>query len=143
MRDLRRFYGNKRTEPDFEDLRDIFIRLFNCTPDTIYILDGLDALNETQIKSLLNLFRLLFCCSEAPRGSRILLLSREYIPGADIAKSMPGIRQISTSSNVMRDIEVYIETTIADKTMYKRKLTDDPLLLQQVKRILATESSGM
>jgi hypothetical protein len=55
---------------------------------------------------------------------------------------MPGTCQISTSTNVMRDIQIYIETSVDDKAMC-RKLTDDRSLLDDIKRVLLTESSGM
>jgi hypothetical protein len=55
---------------------------------------------------------------------------------------MPGIRQISTSANVMQDIETYIGSSITDKTMC-RKLTDDPLLIEEIRQGLLAESSGM
>jgi len=42
----------------------------------------------------------------------------------------------------MGDIQRYIETSIIDKTM-SRKLTDDRHLLEDIKRVLLTESSGM
>lgn len=143
IRAIKRFFGHKRTEPDFGDLEYIFGRLFHYVPDTIYVLDGLDALDQAYCKSLLTLFRSLFCGSQSPQESRILFLSRERLPGyVDMATFMPGIRQISTSSDVMKDIKTYIETNIADKTMY-RKPTDDPLLLEEIKQVLLTESSGM
>lgn len=86
--------------PDFEDLEDIFIRLFDYVPDTIYILDGLDILDKKHGKPLLKLIQSLFCGSSI--RLRIMLLSRGQIPGyVDMTTFMPGIHQISTSSNVM------------------------------------------
>lgn len=55
---------------------------------------------------------------------------------------MPDSCQISTSLNVMADIEVYIETSVADKMLFK-KLTDNAQLLDDVKRSLLMGSSGM
>ncbi|KAH8797864.1 hypothetical protein F5884DRAFT_864219 [Xylogone sp. PMI_703] len=143
IREIRRFFGPKRIEPDFEDLKDIFISLFHYIPDTIYILDGLDALDREHGEGLLRVFQSLFCNSRSTQGSRILLLSRDQIPGyIDVAIAMPGICQISTLSNVLRDIETYIETSIVDKSLFHR-LTDDPQLLEEIKRVLLIESSGM
>jgi hypothetical protein len=143
IRKVRRFFGHDRTAPDFEDLKDIFILLFYYVPNTIYVLDGFDALNQEHIKGLLTFIRPLFCDPKPPQGSRILLLSREQIPGyINITTFMPGTCQISTSVNVMRDIQIYIETSVDDKTMC-RKLTDDRSLLDDIKRVLLTESSGM
>jgi hypothetical protein len=140
---VKNFFGHNRTEPDFDDLKDIFIRLFYYVPNTIYILDGFDALDQEHSKSILICFRSLFSSSKSPQGSQLLLLSREQIPGyVDIATFIPEIRQISTSPGVRQDIETYIEMSIIDKTMY-RKLTEDALLLQEIKQKLLKESSGM
>ncbi|KAL2832103.1 hypothetical protein BDW59DRAFT_181441 [Aspergillus cavernicola] len=140
---IRKFYGPKQTQPDLTDLKHIFIPLFNNMPDTVYIIDGLDVLDQKHSKSLLEFIRSLFCSARPPDGSRVLLFSREHVPGyINIATAMPGIRQISTSTNVMRDIEVYIDASITDKTLY-RKLTDNAVLLGEVKQKLLSKSSGM
>ncbi|KAE8406637.1 hypothetical protein BDV37DRAFT_280595 [Aspergillus pseudonomiae] len=141
--EIRKFFGPKPIQPDFEDLKYIFNRLFHSVPDAVYIIDGLDVLSQNHGKALLGLIQSLFCFSRPPQGSRILLLSRDHVPGyINIATFMPGIRQISTSGNIMEDIEAYIEASIIDKTMC-RKLTDDTVLVEDIKRTLLTESSGM
>lgn len=143
VRDVRKFFGHNRTEPDFDDLKDIFIRLFYCIPNVLFVLDGLDVLEKQQVKNLLEVFRSIFCGPKSCHGSQILLVSREQIPGyIDIATSMPGIRQISIHSNILPDIDVYIKTGIVEKSK-DRKLTDDPVLLREIRRILLEKSSGM
>lgn len=141
--EIRKFFGPKQIQPDFEDLKDIFIQLFPYVSDTIYIIDGFDVLDQKHSNSLLGLIRSLFCSSSSSKGSRILLFSRDQVPGyINVATFMPGIRHISTSANVMQDIKAYIETSIADKTMY-RKLTDNTVLVEDIKRTLLCDSSGM
>ena len=106
-------------------------------------MDGVDALDREHAKSLLELFRSLIHNSGPQQGSRILLLSRDQVPGyINITTFMPGIRHISTSANVMQDIGTYVESSITDKTMC-RTLTDDHLLIEEIKQRLLTESSGM
>lgn len=140
---LNRFFGKDRVYPDFDDLKGVFFQLFQLVPDTVYIIDGLDALNPSQSKDLFEFFRSLFCSSGSPPESRILVFSREQLPGyTGIPLFMAGIRQISTTSNVMPDLQAYIDTSITDKLM-TRKLTDDLALLDEVKRVLLEESSGM
>jgi hypothetical protein len=140
---LKRFFGNDRVVPDFEDLKDLFMQIFYNVPDTIYVVDGIDALDRENSKRLLKLIQSIFCGLRSLEGSRIILLSREHIEGyINIATFMPGIRQISTSVNIMGDIQNYIETSIIDKTMY-RQLTDDRLLLENMKSTLLAESAGM
>lgn len=142
-REIRKFFGHKRVKPDLDDLRDIFTHFFPHVSGIIYVVDGVDALDQEHAKSLLEFFRSLFLDSRAQQGSRILLLSRDQVPGyININTFMPGIRQISTSANVMQDIQTYIESSITDKTM-RRKLTDDPLLIEEIQRRLLAESSGM
>ncbi|KAJ5432564.1 ankyrin repeat-containing protein [Penicillium daleae] len=140
---LNHFFGKKRVVPDFDDLKEIFIQLFHIIPDTVYIIDGLDALSPEQSKDLFGLFRSLFCGSGSPPESRMLVFSREQLPGyTGIPLFMAGVRQISTTSNVMPDLHTYIDTSVTDKLM-SRRLTDDLALLDEVKRVLLEESSGM
>ncbi|KAF7166132.1 hypothetical protein CNMCM5623_010009 [Aspergillus felis] len=141
---LHRYFGREREVPDIEDLQDILSQLFYVVPNTTYIVDGLDALNRTDAKHLLSCLRSLLCKSSQPlMGSQILFFSRDHLAGnMDIAMFMPGIRRISTSENVIHDIRVYIEESIADKMVYKR-LTEDNTLLSEMKHILLKESSGM
>jgi hypothetical protein len=142
-REIRKSFGHNRVKSDFDDLKNIFTRLFHNFSDTIYVLDGVDALVREHARSLLGVFRTLFVDSKAQQGSRILLLSRDQVPGyININTFMPGIRQISTSANIMQDIETYIKASITDKIMC-RKLTDDPSLLNEIRQRLLAESSGM
>ncbi|PGH29263.1 hypothetical protein GX50_07978 [[Emmonsia] crescens] len=143
VQDIHKFFKHKRTIPDFEDLEDIFFRLFRYVPNTAYVIDGFDALGKEDCGSLLKLIRHLFASSSNHTGSKCMLLSREQIPGlTDITTLIPEIHHISTFSNVMQDIQTYIETTITDKTM-SRKLTTNPSLLDEIKSVLLQESSGM
>ncbi|KAJ5663805.1 hypothetical protein N7507_004536 [Penicillium longicatenatum] len=142
-RDIKKFFGHKRVKADLEDLKHIFTRLLHHDSDTVYVLDGVDALDRKHAKSLLEFFRPLFIDSGPQQRPRILLLSRDQVQGyINIKTFMPGIRQISTSANVMQDIETYIQSSITDKNMY-RQLTDDPLLIKEIPRRLLAESSGM
>ncbi|KAJ5777337.1 hypothetical protein N7520_000583 [Penicillium odoratum] len=142
-REIRKYFGDKRVKPDLDDLKDIFTLLFPYASDTIYVVDGIDALDRKQAKSLLSVFRSLFFDSRSQQGSRILVLSRDQVPGyINIDTFMPGIYRISTSGNVMQDIETYTESSIADKTMC-RKITDDSLLSEEIPRRLLIESSEM
>ncbi|RDW76415.1 uncharacterized protein DSM5745_06407 [Aspergillus mulundensis] len=133
------FFGPDRTEPDFEDLADIFLKIAQPIEAAIYILDGLDSLTEHDIKRLLKLFRSLR--DHGRSSARFLLFSRRYLPGnVDITTAMPGVRQISTSRNVAHDIRTYIDESIDEKRMYKR-LTDSAEVLCDIKSKLQAESS--
>lgn len=143
LKSITKYFGQKSMEPDFEDLKEIFIRLFHYVPNTTYILDGLDALHPKDAKSILDCFRLLFYGSTAQHGSQIIMLSRDQIPGYfNLSTFIPGTRQISTSFNNMKDINNYIQARIMDK-MLDRKLTINSQLLEEISLILLTRSSGM
>lgn len=142
-RQLAKFFGTKQAKPDFEDMEELFTQLFPHAPNTIYVLDGFELVEPEQAKCLLKCIKSVFCGDHASYGSQILLVSREQMPGfIDISTFIPGIQTISTSSNVMSDIELYINVSIADK-MILRRLTDDTKLLNEMKHILLTESSSM
>ncbi|PYH48084.1 uncharacterized protein BP01DRAFT_175950 [Aspergillus saccharolyticus JOP 1030-1] len=145
MQEIRKSFGSKRVIPDFDDLKYIFQELFDLVPRASYVLDGLDALDNDQSKLLLTVIRSLFSGAAELQGQRIVLFSRDQIPGyVNIETLMPGIGRISTSdkSNTISDIQTYIDYSIRDKTMY-RKLTDDPLLVEEVQDVLLRESTGM
>ncbi|PON28229.1 hypothetical protein TGAM01_v202723 [Trichoderma gamsii] len=141
--DLRKFFGPKRIQPDFDDLQVVFSRLCRSVPDTIYIIDGVDALQEAHAIRFLKFIQRLFCSSDASQGPRILLLSRDQVPGyINIGTFIHGIYQISISTNAEQDIKHYIETSIDEKMKY-RTLTNDVSLLNEIKNTLLTESSQM
>lgn len=141
--DLRRFFGPERTLPDFDDLESIFSRLCRVVPDTVYIIDGIDALQESHAIRLLKFVQQLFSSPDISQKSRVLLLSRDQVPGyINVGTFIHGICQIPISTNALQDIEIFIETSITEKMMY-RKLTEDDSLLKRVKETLLSESSNM
>ncbi|OQE25447.1 hypothetical protein PENSTE_c006G08700 [Penicillium steckii] len=127
----------------FGRLKSIFTLCFRGVPNAFYVIDGLDALDREHGKFIMELFKSLLLNPGSQNGARILLLSRDQVPGyINISTFIPGIHQISTSANIMKDISTYIESSITDKTMC-RTLTDDHLLIEEIKQRLLTESSGM
>ncbi|CAG7990576.1 unnamed protein product [Penicillium salamii] len=141
--EINKFFGHKRVQPDLDDLKEIFTLCFRSVPNAVYIIDGLDALDREDGKFIMELFRSLLLYYGSQNGARILLLSRDQVPGyINISTFVPGIHQISTSANITQDISTYIESSFTDKTMC-RTLTDDHLLIEEIKQRLLTESSGM
>ncbi|KAJ5721417.1 uncharacterized protein N7483_009351 [Penicillium malachiteum] len=47
---LGKFFGHKRVQADLDDLKDIFTLCFRCVPDTVYVVDRLDALDQEHTK---------------------------------------------------------------------------------------------
>ena len=142
--DIRKFFGAKRVEPDFDDLADIFSSLCAYTPKAIYLIDGLDAFDEKEVMKVLRIIQRLFGNRTEQNGSRILIFSRDQIaPFLDVIRFVPGTAHISTSlENIASDIQLYIESAIEDK-MYIRELSSDPALMKEVKQTLLKEASGM
>lgn len=141
--DLRRFFGPERTLPDFDDLESIFSRLSRVVPDTVYIIDGIDALQKNHAIRILKFVQQLFSSSDISQKSRILLLSRDQVPGyINVGTFIHGICQIPISTNTVQDIENFIATSITEKMMYK-KLTEDDSLLKRIQETLLSESSNM
>ncbi|KAL3480208.1 hypothetical protein BJX99DRAFT_254802 [Aspergillus californicus] len=135
------FFGPDRVQPDFENLEDILVEMNRLIPGATYIIDGLELLLEGDIRKLLKVLRSLLEFNES--SARILVFSRDYLPGnIDISTAVPSISQISTSSNVGCDIEVYISESMNEKSIYK-KLTNNAKLLEDMKQKLLEHSSEM
>src|SRR5438045_3199177 len=70
-KDVRTFFGAKRSEPDFDDLADIFSGLYTYTPKVIYVIDGLDEFDGKEVEKVLRVVRQLFESQTEQNGSRI------------------------------------------------------------------------
>lgn len=142
---ITKFFGTKRSQPDFDDLAEIFSELFKYTPNTLYIIDGLDSFDEKEVEKVLNVIRQFFAGKSKPLGSRIIILSREQITRhLSVTRSVPGIAHISIiKEHTAKDIRLYVETVIEDKTMHARELTEDDDLLEETKKRLTEGASGM
>lgn len=141
---LQRYFGSKREVPDLDDLEDIFASLYTDVSNATYVIDGLDALEQTDARRLLTYFRLLFQTGgDKAIGRRLLIFSREYfVGGTSVATYLPNVPEISTTCNVLQDIQVYIRESIADR-MVLHQLTEDSHLINDMESILLQESSGM
>jgi hypothetical protein len=141
---LWKFFGTKRSEPDFDDLADIFSSIFPHTPETIYIIDGLDEFDEKEVEKVLRIVRKLFGSKSKRSGSRILIFSRDQIaPCLSVTRLIPGTAHISTSlNNITKDIQLYIQIVIEDKICV-RELTKDSALMEMTKQRLLEGALGM
>jgi len=142
--DLSKFFGTKRSEPDFGDLADIFSILFLHTPKTIYIIDGLDEFDEKEVEKVLRIVQKLFGSKSKRNGSRILIFSRDQIaPYLSVTRLIPGTAHISTSlNNITKDIQLYVQIVTEDK-MCVRELTSDHALMEMTKQRLLEGALGM
>lgn len=141
---ISKFFGTRHSEPDFDDLAEIFSSLFEYTPKTIYIVDGLDEFKEREVERVLLVVRKVFGGKSELHGSRILIFSRDQIASyLNVTRFVPGTIHISTSlKDVTKDIQLYIEHQIEDK-MSCRELTNDISLMKEIKQTLLEKASGM
>jgi hypothetical protein len=144
VEDIKKFFGTKRSEPDFDDLADILSSLCPYAPKAIYIIDGLDELAEKELGNVLRVVRQLFGGGSKKDGSRILIFSRVHVaPYLNVARSVPGTTHISTTNNITHDIQHYINTVIEEKQTYVRELTSDFALMEETKQKLLEGALGM
>ena len=96
------------------------------------------------MEKVLHIVRQLFVGKPQHNGSRILIFSRDRVaPYLDMARSVSGTAHISTSNNIMKDIQRYINTVIEEKRAYNHELTSDSALMEETKQKLSEEASGM
>lgn len=140
-----KFFGRKHSEPDFDDLNDIFSILFTHTMEATYIIDGLDEFDEREVEIVLHMIRRLFGNKSGNLGSRILIFSRDQVaPKLDVSRSVPDTVHFSISpNNIKIDIQQYIEIKIQEKTDYSRELTQDADLMKETKEKLLEGALGM
>jgi hypothetical protein len=139
-KDVLRFFGKKRLEPDFDDLAEIAVTLLKYMPNTMCVIDGLDELDENEAKKVLCLVGRIL----SDRDSlRILLFSRDHVaPYLDVTRLIPGTLRISTSNNTTRDLQVFTNRKINER-MCLRELPGGPDLIAEIKRRLLEEASDM
>ena len=139
MEKLKELYRYGGPERDLEDIVEIFSGLFHHLKAATYIIDGLDEFEHEEINHVLRVFRdLLYNTSQ----QKLYLSSRKELHhNIDIAHILPDIKQVFISqSDSLEDIQLYIETKIADQS---RKLTDDLVLMEDVKFQLRSRAHSM
>ena len=142
MRQIREHYRYGGTEPDIDDVTEIFSSLFNYKhlETAIYIIDGVDELND-EIIPVLRVFQGLF---RQPARQKLFISSRnDPHHKINLSNMIPNILLIPVQQNNFEDIQSYIKTVMSDKTSYSRDLTEDKLLAQQVASRLLSGAKGM
>lgn len=138
IEELYRYGGPKR---DFEDIVDIFSRLFRYFDTAIYVIDGLDELRDEGKIIVLNVFRNLF---EQPGQQKLFISSRtEPHHNINMIHIIPNTKHIHVEQEKLEDIIYYIERRIAEKQRINRELTNDPCLIADIKSRLLSGSKGM
>jgi hypothetical protein len=137
-----KFFGTKRTQPDFGDLDDIVISLSKHTVNTIYIIDGLDELDGKEAEEVLRFAKKLIGKKAKQNGSRIAIFSREIAPHLKVSRFVPCTVHISTSNSITTGMPLYIETVVEEK-FGDCELESDLALIEEIKEKLLKGASGM
>ena len=139
---IRKFYETSEVAPDEGDVSDVFSALFSHVPATTYIIDGLDEFNHVEVSKVLNVFRNVF---RNAQGQKIFISSRKELDrNIDMMNFIPGTVNISiSSSDIEKDVELYIESMVRGKTNHDRRITEDPALTKQIMSRLLNGAKGM
>lgn len=134
---IKKFYGPRGQKPILDDLLDdVIIPLSRSLSSAIFVVDGLDECEASDLLSVL----------QAMRGLIQSGLHRLFISGRevlDVRNSINGSVEIPiSSSDTVDDIRRFIEWKIAEK-MRERQLTEDKAMLSEVKRSLNDKADRM
>lgn len=138
IRELYRYGGPER---DPEDVVDIFSRFFKHFRTAVYVIDGLDELKDSERLRVVDTFRHLFTKSKEQK----LFISSRTQPHHNInmIHIIPNTKYIHVDQEKLEDIKYYIERKIAEKRRIARELTNDPVLIEDIKSRLLLGAKGM
>lgn len=139
------YYGSKQRRADFEELSDLFLDLTPHIHDALYFIDGLDEMIQPEIAQVVNVVRRLASSIDNGARARLFLSSRDDLaPGIDIEEEIADLLHIAISAaKVERDIELYIDTRIKQRSRSARKITIDTELAKIMKIRLEEGAQGM
>jgi hypothetical protein len=131
------FYGPKKHPPSVEELMDdILVPLLAIVNDPIFILDGLDECNSSEIQKTLAAFKKILATS----SSHVLIACREEI---DITTKIQGsIRIRITPENVKADMDLFIEENLKNMQSHRR-ISDTEGMLAHIKKELLKKADRM
>ena len=139
------YYGSKKKRADFEELSDLFLDLTPHLHDAVYLVDGLDEMIQPESAQVMSILRHLADSMVSGTQARLFLSSRDDLaPGIDVEEEIPDLLHITISAaKVEKDIELYIDTRIKQKSRSFRKLTIDTELTKMIKTGLYEGAQGM
>ncbi len=135
---IKQFYKEHGLEADLEDVMITFSLLFKYLPNVIYVIDGLHELQRDEIFRVISSLQTLlqdvteqkvFIASRQQLGHNIRVQLQVHIP------IVPG--------DIDPDIQWYIESELLKKTEQNRILTENPEVIELMKRRLSEEAQGM
>ncbi len=143
METIRENHSCGGVELDLDELKHIFAELFQYKylDTATYIIDGLDELECDGIAHVLRVFHDLF--QKSARQKLFISSRNEPHYNIDIINMIPNILHLPMKLENSEDVRYFIKKTIADKSKYARKLTEDHSLAEEMASRLHSGAKGM
>lgn len=113
-------------------------------PDCLYVVDGIDALPESEIMVFLKFLRSHFAETfESSHQHKMLVFCRDTLGRGVRFDNIPcsSILRI-VLENIKHDLDMYVEHEVEDKEA-SRRISTDPELVQRIKQVLKQNSEKM
>lgn len=132
--------------PPTDDLVRLLKMLVDYSPPSMYLIDGLDDLDETQLLDMFDMLRRIFA-EHNSHGSKLALFSRETLGrGIDIERQLTGLSQVHvlrlTLAHLSKDIARFVEAEV-NRQQIRRLITTNEALVNEVKKKLIAHSGKM
>lgn len=143
LRDVIRING---LPPSIEELTTLLKVLIDSRPPTLYLIDGFDDLDESQLLDMFGVLRRIFA-DQNPHGSKLALFSRETLGrGIDIERQLVKISQVQSLrlsvADLSKDIAKFVEAQVNEQQL-RRAITQNEALVEDVKKNLISHSERM
>lgn len=135
---IEEFFNPASPEPDVEDIKTIFLMLASAYSGAIYLIDGLDELEDSEVRAVLYALHHLL---RNDSGPKVFISSRDEL-GLNVRPAMDLRVQISSVDNEA-DILQYITQHTQMESIYGRPLSTDADIMTKIKQVLVNEACGM
>lgn len=135
---ITQFYKMHGLQADFEDVKMTFSLHFKYLPKAIYVIDGLHELQRDEIFRVISSLETLL---QDVTGQKVFIVSRQEL-GHNIRVQLQ-VQIPIVPEDIDSDIQCYIESKILKKTVQNRILTENPEVIELMKRRLSKGAKGM
>jgi len=143
---LHDMFDARKVLPTTDELTTLLKEMVDIFPRTLYLIDGFDDLNESQIQDLFAVLRRIFATGN-PHGSKLALFSRESLGrGLDIGEQLApvpakeGIRL--NLKHLTSDIAKFVDEQVHAQQL-RRRITNNESLILEIKEKLKENSDKM
>lgn len=121
-------------------------KVIDLSPQMLYLIDGFDDMEESQIQGLFAFLRTTFACDN-PHYSKLALFSREVLGrGIEASKSLRTIENMFeirfSLSHLSDDIAKFVEAQVEEQQL-SRTITEDATLIADIKQKLKENGDKM